>query len=119
MHRHRRVLHQPAALRPTVKQVQGVTTSAVGEKRKPLTNTGEVSITRASGGPTRARLGGCYCMSFVFVLDTTHQPLDPVHPGAARRLLSLGQASVWRRYPFTLILTRAASQALPHPLRLN
>ena len=27
-------------------------------------------------------------MSWVLVLDTEHRPLDPVHPGAARRLLA-------------------------------
>ena len=40
-------------------------------------------------------------MSYVFVLDTTKRPLDPVHPGWARKLLSTGQAAVWRHYPFT------------------
>lgn len=58
-------------------------------------------------------------MSFVFVLDTEHRPLDPVHPGAARRLLAQGQAAVWRRYPFTLILKRAMPDAISVPLRLK
>ncbi len=58
-------------------------------------------------------------MSCVFVLDTDHRPLDPVHPGAARRLLSRGRAAVWRRYPFTLILKRAVPDAQPQPLRLK
>ena len=58
-------------------------------------------------------------MSCVFVLDTEHRPLDPVHPGHARRLLSHGQAAVWRRYPFTLILKRAVPDAVPQPLRLK
>src|SRR5690348_14011632 len=58
-------------------------------------------------------------MSFVFVVDTDHRPLDPVHPGHARRLLSRGQAAVWRRYPFTLILKRAVPDAQPQPLRLK
>jgi 5-methylcytosine-specific restriction endonuclease McrA len=58
-------------------------------------------------------------MSCVFVVDTEHRPLDPVHPGAARRLLSRGRAAVWRRYPFTLILKRAVPDAQPHPLRLK
>jgi len=44
-------------------------------------------------------------MSFVFVLDQQRQPLAPVHPGRARYLLQAGYAAVWRRYPFTLILT--------------
>ncbi len=58
-------------------------------------------------------------MSSVFVVDTERRPLDPVHPGAARRLLARGQAAVWRRSPFTLILQRAVPDAQPQPLRLK
>ena len=43
-------------------------------------------------------------MSKVFVLDTNKQPLDPIHSGKARMLLSQGKAAVFRRNPFTLIL---------------
>ncbi len=32
--------------------------------------------------------------NFVFVLDTTKKPLNPVHPGQARRLLKEGKAAV-------------------------
>ena len=41
------------------------------------------------------------------VLDTNKQVLEPCHPAKARRLLKSGQAAVWRRYPFTIILKRA------------
>jgi hypothetical protein len=41
-------------------------------------------------------------MSKVFVLDTKKHPLNPVHPGRARILLSTGKAAVFKRYPFTL-----------------
>jgi len=58
-------------------------------------------------------------MSYVFVLDTEQRPLDPVHPGHARRLLTCGRAAVWRRYPFTIILKRAVPEAAPAPLRLK
>jgi len=58
-------------------------------------------------------------MSCVFVVDTEHRPLDLVHPGAARRMLNRGQAAVWRRYPFTVILKRAVPEAAPQPLRLK
>ena len=58
-------------------------------------------------------------MSKVFVLDTNKQPLDPVHPGHARLLLKQGQAAVYRRYPFTLILKRAVEQPALHPLRVK
>ena len=58
-------------------------------------------------------------MSKVFVLDTLYHPLDPVHPGYARNLLSSGQAAVFRRYPFTIILKRKVEQATTQPLRLK
>jgi len=44
-------------------------------------------------------------MQYVFVLDTKNVPQNPVHPAIARRLLSSHQAAVYRRYPFTIILT--------------
>ena len=43
-------------------------------------------------------------MSNVFVLDTKKQPLNPVHPGRARLLLTQGKAAVFKRYPFTIVL---------------
>ena len=46
-------------------------------------------------------------MSKVSVLDTNKQILEPCHPAVARRLLREGQASVFKRYPFTIILKRA------------
>lgn len=58
-------------------------------------------------------------MSKVFVVDTLYKPLDPVHPGYARMLLSSGQAAVYRRYPFTLILKRDVEQPVTHPLRVK
>jgi 5-methylcytosine-specific restriction endonuclease McrA len=58
-------------------------------------------------------------LSKVFVLDTNKQALNPVHPGRARILLSSGQASLFRRYPFTIILKVAAEQPKLDPLRLK
>jgi len=58
-------------------------------------------------------------MSNVFVLDTMHKPLDPVHPGLARRLLSTGQAAVFRRYPFTILLKKRVEEPATHLLRLK
>src|SRR5690348_16713473 len=58
-------------------------------------------------------------MSKVFVLDTTRQPLTPVHPGRARLLLASGKAAVLRRYPFTIILKCAVEHPEVHPLRLQ
>ena len=58
-------------------------------------------------------------MSRVFVLDTNERPLTPCPPAQARRLLTRGKASVFRRYPFTIILKTAAPDAQPAPLRLK
>lgn len=58
-------------------------------------------------------------MSKVFVVDTQYRPLDSVHPGYARLLLSSGRAAVYRRYPFTIILNTAVQQPVTQPLRLK
>jgi 5-methylcytosine-specific restriction endonuclease McrA len=59
--------------------------------------------------------------NFVFVLDTNFQPLNPIPPGQARRLLSLKQAAVYRRYPFTIILKYAVPnpEIEPHQLKID
>ncbi|MCP4106419.1 MAG: hypothetical protein GY749_12945 [Desulfobacteraceae bacterium] len=54
----------------------------------------------------------------VFVLDTDRKPLDPVHPGQARRLLKQDKAAVFRMYPFTIIL-KYAVPGRSEPLRLK
>ena len=51
-------------------------------------------------------------MSYVLVIDQDKRPLDPVHPGRARTLLAQGQAAVYRRYPFVLILKRRAPKRI-------
>jgi 5-methylcytosine-specific restriction endonuclease McrA len=58
-------------------------------------------------------------MSNVFVVDTNKQPLNPVHPGRARILLSQGRAAVLKRYPFTLILKCAVEEPQLEPLRIK
>ena len=58
-------------------------------------------------------------MNYVFVLDTNKQPLNPVHPGWARKLLSSGRAAIYRRYPFTIILKYEVPDAEIQPLRLK
>jgi len=58
-------------------------------------------------------------MSNVFVVDTMYKPLDPVHPGLARTLLSSSKAAVFRRYPFTIILNKEVENPITHPLRLK
>jgi hypothetical protein len=50
-------------------------------------------------------------VSHVFVVDSERKPLNPVHPGRARRLLTDGKAAVLRRFPFTIL--SAARGPLP------
>jgi len=54
-------------------------------------------------------------LNYVFVLNTHRQPLDPIHPAEARKLLRGGQAAIFRKYPFTIILKFAATEE-PHHL---
>ncbi len=58
-------------------------------------------------------------MSKVFVVDTHKQPLNTVHPGQARLLLTQGKAAVFRRYPFTVILKSAIESPQVEPLRVK
>ena len=58
-------------------------------------------------------------MSLVCVLDTTRQPLAPCSPRRAKRLLDRGQAAVFRRVPFTLILQRPIDNPTLPALRLK
>ncbi|WP_126629925.1 RNA-guided endonuclease IscB [Dictyobacter alpinus] len=58
-------------------------------------------------------------MSKVFVVDTNSQPLDPVHPARARILLHGGKASVFRMYPFTIILKTEVLEPEVQPLRIK
>lgn len=58
-------------------------------------------------------------MSNVFVVDTLYKPLDPIHPGHARKLLSSGKAAVYRHYPFIIILKKEVEQPITQPLRLK
>jgi 5-methylcytosine-specific restriction endonuclease McrA len=58
-------------------------------------------------------------MSYVFVVDTKKQPLNPIHPGYARLLLKQGKAAVLKRYPFTLILKVAIDDPVVTELRIK
>jgi 5-methylcytosine-specific restriction endonuclease McrA len=58
-------------------------------------------------------------VSFVFLVDTNKQPLNPVHPGRARLLLKEGKAAVLKRYPFTLRLKTAIEQPQVPSLRIK
>ena len=43
-------------------------------------------------------------MQYVFVFDKNKKPLDPCHPARARQILKEKRATVFRRYPFTILL---------------
>lgn len=58
-------------------------------------------------------------MSNVFVVDTNKTPLDPVHPGYARKLLNEKRAAVLLRFPFTIILKVAIETPIVRPLRVK
>jgi 5-methylcytosine-specific restriction endonuclease McrA len=68
---------------------------------------------------TLPRKGEPKMSNFVFVLDPDNQPLDPIHPGQARLLLSEGKAAVYRRFPFTIILKEAHPEAPVSSLQLK
>ena len=54
-------------------------------------------------------------MQYVFVLDKNKQPLDPCHPARARQLLREKRATVFRRYPFKILLKdRALEESVTH-----
>lgn len=57
--------------------------------------------------------------SQVFLLDTNKQPLNPITPRQARKLLEKGKAAVFRNYPFTLILKYAVENPTIYPLTLK
>lgn len=58
-------------------------------------------------------------MQLVFILDTCHRPLSPVHPAEARVLLSAGKAAVLRRYPFTIILKEEKLEETTTPVTVK
>lgn len=58
-------------------------------------------------------------MSNVFVLDTNKHQLNPVHPARARVLLDKGQAAIFKRFPFTIILKIAIEDPIVAELRIK
>lgn len=62
---------------------------------------------------------GRLILSNVCVFDTNQQPLNPVHPGRARILLSSGKAAVFKRDPFTVTWKGAVEHPKIEPLRLK
>lgn len=58
-------------------------------------------------------------MSKVFVIDSEKKPLNPIHPAQARQLLRNKKASIFRQFPFTIILTESRPESLVSSLRLK
>ena len=58
-------------------------------------------------------------MQRVFVLNADKQPLSPCRPARARWLLTQHKAAVFRRYPFTIILTTQRIDPIVAPLQLK
>jgi 5-methylcytosine-specific restriction endonuclease McrA len=56
--------------------------------------------------------------NYSLVLNHDKQPLDPIHPGTARRLLKAGKAAVFRMYPFTIIYKQEVKQT-PNPITVK
>jgi 5-methylcytosine-specific restriction endonuclease McrA len=84
---------------------------------KPLDKLVEATITLETGGSKEQKKETG--MSKVFVVDASKRPLDPVHPGRARTLLSSGKAAVLQRYPFTIVLKARIERPQVQPLRLK
>ncbi|NEO40514.1 MAG: HNH endonuclease [Moorea sp. SIOASIH] len=57
--------------------------------------------------------------NYVFVIDTNFQPLNPIPPKKARRLLDKGKAAVLRMYPFTIILKTSVMNPTISPCQLK
>lgn len=57
--------------------------------------------------------------NYVFVIDPDKRPLDPIHPGQARRLLKAKKAAVYRQYPFTVILKRSVLVVALQPCQVK
>ena len=84
---------------------------------KPPRNIVDVNLTRVIASRCAAMLmksgdkKGNFQMQKILVIDRNQQPLMPCHPARARQLLALGKASVFKRYPFTIVLHDRAGGA--------
>jgi 5-methylcytosine-specific restriction endonuclease McrA len=59
-------------------------------------------------------------MQRVLVIDQKKQPLMPCHASRARELLKAGKATVFRRFPFTILLKeRIGGEAQPLALKID
>jgi 5-methylcytosine-specific restriction endonuclease McrA len=56
--------------------------------------------------------------NYAFVLNINREPLNPIHPAAARKLLAQSKAAIFRRFPFTIILKKQSNQEV-QPLEIK
>jgi 5-methylcytosine-specific restriction endonuclease McrA len=57
--------------------------------------------------------------NFAFLIDANKIPMNPIHPSHARKLLDSGKATVFRQYPFTLIMNRVVENIVAYPITLK
>lgn len=57
--------------------------------------------------------------NYVFVIDSNKNPLNPTTPAKARWLLNKGEAAVFRRYPFTIIIKKIVLEPQLKPVQLK
>jgi 5-methylcytosine-specific restriction endonuclease McrA len=57
--------------------------------------------------------------NYVFVIDQNKQPLNPITPKRARELLTKQKATVFRMYPFCIILKYPVENPTPKPLTIK
>ena len=57
--------------------------------------------------------------NYVFIIDSNKKPLSPCHPSVARKLLNQKKASVFRRYPFTIILEVIVESSQIEPVEIK
>jgi 5-methylcytosine-specific restriction endonuclease McrA len=59
-------------------------------------------------------------MQYVFVFDKNKKPLDPCHPARAGQLLKEKRATVFRRYPFMILLkSRELQESVRHAYQVK
>lgn len=56
--------------------------------------------------------------NYAFVLNINREPLNPIHPAAARKLLAQSKAAIFRKFPFTIILKEESTESI-QPLEIK
>jgi RRXRR protein len=56
--------------------------------------------------------------NYAFVLNINREPLNPIHPAAARKLLAQSKAAIFHQFPFTIILKEESTELI-QPLEIK